>query len=143
MEKEERYGRAVELVENMKDDERLRFYSWLSRRMGWHYAPKAALKIDRLKLYVKVMNGIIGADIRQRSRQRNVVMGRYIVIHRLLAEGASTVWVGKMFGVTHCTSIHARGVVEDWLLMPRVYMDEVAIYRKFNQIIDKEYGQTD
>lgn len=143
MEKEERYERAVELVENMKAEERLRFYSWLSRRMGWHYAPKAALRADRFKLYVRVMNGIVGGDICSRSRQRDIVKGRQIVMHRLVSEGGSTEWVGRQFGASHCTVIHSRNVVEDWLVMPRAYMDEVAIYRKFNQIIDKEYGKAD
>lgn len=136
MENKGKYERVIELVEDLLPDQRLRLYAWLSQRMGWHYVPKVALKQDRLRLYVSVMNEIVGGDIMVRTRERDIVIGRNIVMHRLLSEGCSTEWIGKQFGLSHCTVIHARGVVEDWLMASRIFKDEVGIYRKFNQIIE-------
>lgn len=137
MENESKYERAVELVEDLLPDQRLRLYAWLSQRLGWHYVPKVALKQDRFRLYVGIMNDIVGGDIRRRTRERDIVVGRYIVMHRLLTEGCSTEWIGKQFGLSHCTVIHARGMVEEWLMASRMYLNEVGIYRKFNKIIEE------
>ena len=137
METQERYDRAVELIEDMPSEERLRFFAWLSGRMGWHYTPKVEFKQDRLRRYVRVMNGLVGDDIMRRTRERDIVIGRQIVMYRMLVEGCSTEWVGKVFEMSHCTVIHARRTVEDWLVMPRAYPNEMAVYRKFNQTIDE------
>ena len=137
MESESKYERAVELVEGLASDERLRLYAWLSLRMGWNSTPKTGCREERLQHYVEVMNGIVGADIRERSRKREIVVARNIVMHRMLVEGATQTWVGEQFGMGHCAVIVARRMVENMLMMPRAYMDEMTIYRKFNDKINE------
>lgn len=138
MEDGSKYERAVGLVEAMDDGERLQFYAWLSQRMGWHYAPKVKGDRERLRHYAEVMGGIVGGDVMARTRSRDIVTGRSIVMHRMLSEGVTTVWLGRMFGLSHCTVMSARANVEDWIMMPHMHKNEVAVYSMFNEKIEED-----
>jgi hypothetical protein len=39
--------------------------------------------------------------------------------------------------------IYARGTVEEWLMAPQFYKEEVSIYRKFNQTIKENENEKD
>lgn len=122
--------KIMKMLVKMNDRELFELYQYLGG--------KAIPPEMRSDFYVSIMNRIIGFDIRERSRRRDVVWGRYIVIHELLNDGWSCTVVGDVFGMNHSSVSHASAQVSMMLDMPRMYSMEYDIYRKFKSFIYNE-----
>lgn len=89
----------------------------------------------RSEVFIREMNGILGADIRERSRRHPLVWGRFIVIGELLEGGWSTTLVGNVFGMDHSSVVYAKRQVETMLEYPGQYAAEIELYKEFKRRI--------
>ena len=122
--------KIMKILVKMSDSELHSLYQYLGGKM---IPPEM-----RSDFYVSLMNEVTGLNIKDRSRRRDVVWGRYIVIHELLLDGWSSTKVGYVFGMDHSSVSHASSQVEMMLDMPGMYSMEYDIYRKFKSYIYNE-----
>ena len=81
--------------------------------------------------YVKSMNEIIGADIRQPSRKKEVVWARNMVAYRLNQEGLSFERIGRILNRDHATIFHSVRRCSDIFKYPSMYREELALWETF------------
>ena len=94
--------------------------------------------VDRSDDYIDIMSELADVDITENSRRVNVSWPRYMVMYQLRKDGLSFAKIGRKFGKDHSTVIHAVKVVDDMLSMPRMYPEEIRLWRQFQQIIKDE-----
>lgn len=122
--------KIMKMLVKMSDNELQSLYKYL---VGKTIPPEM-----RSDLYVSLMNEVTGVDIKDRSRRRDVVWGRYIVINELLEDGWSSTRVGDVFCMDHSSVSHASSQVKMMLDMPGMYSMEYEIYKKFKSYIYNE-----
>ena len=84
---------------------------------------------------VSVMNDIVGADIKERTRTQKLVWGRFIVLSELLGMGWTTSAAGRVFRMNHSTVVHAHQQVNAMKEYPGSYCGYYDMYRKFKKRI--------
>lgn len=122
-----RFWDVVSLLREMDDGELLEVYRYIGTKL-----------VSRKRLsdyYICAMNEILGVDVRRRTRLRQVLWGRFIVIYELLCHGWTTKMAGAAFGLDHSTVVNARKQVRNMLEMPWMYTDEIDIYKEFKRRI--------
>lgn len=85
--------------------------------------------------YIDVMSGIIGCDILVRCRHQDVVWARRIVSYQLRKEGFSTTIIGKIMRMDHTSILVAENKVSDMLCYPKMYPEEICLWKKFQNCI--------
>lgn len=119
---------VLHVLLEMSNSELMELYRYLGDRV--------CMRPDVARGYVEVMNGIVGGDIRSRTRRREIAWGRFIVAHALMDQGWTTVSAARLFGMGHSAAIHARKCVENMLEYPGSYQKEYEIYREFKNKIN-------
>lgn len=87
---------------------------------------------------IAVMSDLLGRDILERCRVREVVWGRFLVIYHLVMEGWSTVSVARVFGMDHSSIIHAKSAVDGMMDSPGMYRSEMMVWKIFIKRIKDE-----
>lgn len=80
------------------------------------------------------MAGLIGIDVRTRTRQQLVVCARVMVVTALFDEGFTEVTTGELFGVTHSTTHHYKNKMKTILSTPG-YEHERDLWEQFKKEI--------
>lgn len=127
----ETYEEVIAILDRMPRKELRKVYNYLSQMKLWRDGEKRDTPGEDYREYVKVMNDIIGVDVRGKGRSRDLVWGRYVIMHKMAMDGCPVTHIGKLFGVTHCTVIYARDTVDKMLLSPRMFPYEMTVYHEF------------
>lgn len=122
--------KIMKILVKMSDSELHSLYQYLGGKM----IPQEM----RSDFYVSLMNEVTGLNIKDHTRRRDVVWGRYIVIHELLEDGWSSTSAGNVFGMDHSSVSHAKAQVAMMLDMPNMYSMEYDIYKKFKSYLYNE-----
>lgn len=85
--------------------------------------------------YVSVICGITGRDIRERTREREVVWARNMVFYQLAQDGFSLSEIGRFMGFDHSTVIHGREQMKNMLTYCSMYPAEMNVWGKFQKSI--------
>lgn len=85
--------------------------------------------------YMAVLCGIMGMDVRDRTRKHEIVWARNMAFYQLTNDGFSLNKVGKFMGFNHSTVLYGRRQVEQMLKSPSMYKEETAIWLKFQRSI--------
>jgi len=116
-----------------QEDRRCEFCSYY----GECEAHEASPPVDVVgAIYCEAMGGIIARDVRDKTRERNVVWARYMVFWQLTKDGFSLTEVGDFMGFDHTTVLHGRNQIETMLEMPKMYPTEARIWEKFQKSIE-------
>lgn len=81
--------------------------------------------------YVFAMNEILGKNIMERCRKRDLVWGRSMVLYRLTNDGMSQRLAGEIFGIDHSTVHHCVEQVKAMLKNPSYYFVEYSVWNQF------------
>ncbi len=54
-----------------------------------------------------------GVDVRELTRKRDVVMGRFVAMTLMRERGYRIEDIGRFFGLSHCSVVHGGKVVRD------------------------------
>lgn len=119
---------VIKLLLELGEPELREVYEELCDRVG-DRKPRAESLID-------VMNGVVGSDVRFRTRRHAVVWARFIVISELLDRGWNLRMAGEYFGMKHSSVLYARDQVDNMLARPKMYPEEFRIYREFKRRIN-------
>ena len=82
---------------------------------------------------LKIMNGIVGDDVRKKRRSPRYLWGRYIVAHHLRVMGYSYPEIAGVLGITHATVINSEFQVTKMLQMPQMYKFEKGLWDTFSE----------
>lgn len=137
----ETYEEIIEALDRLPRKQLQKVYKYLSQMRLWRDADVRGTSKGDFEEYVRVMNEIVGRDVREKSKCRDVVWGRFVVIHRLAMEGLPLTYIGRLFGIRHCSVIYARDSVDRLLASPRFFPYEMSVYSEFYKRINKEQGQ--
>lgn len=85
--------------------------------------------------YLSVMYGIIGRDVREKTRERSVVYARDMVFYQLQEDGFSQPQIGSFFGFDHATVFHGKQQMKNVLAYSSMYPYEMSIWEKFQKSI--------
>lgn len=81
--------------------------------------------------YVKIMNEIVGDDIRVPSKKMSVSWARNMVAYRLNQEGLSLSKIGIVLNRNHATILHAVRKCSEIFKYPSMYRDELSLWETF------------
>ena len=94
--------------------------------------------IDEAKqIYSGILSGLVGRDIMEQCRERDVVSARYILFYQLANDGYSQEKIGKCCGFDHSTVSYGKRQVENMLKFPGMYPVEMVIMHNFKKLIAK------
>lgn len=96
-----------------------------------HGERKSVKLPDLIDDYRLAMLDVIGCDILERSRKRNVVLGRSIVIYYLCKSGFRPSEIGDAIGLERTTVIHARDQIGFIIGHPDAFKLEMVYVDKF------------
>lgn len=82
---------------------------------------------------IKVMNGIIGLDIRTMNRSTLVRWGRYFLMYKLRRDGYTLNRIGKLLDRDHTTVMHGLKCAYHAIDNPRAYPDVIPIWNSFSE----------
>lgn len=85
--------------------------------------------------YLSALCGIMGCDVREKSRKHEIVWARNMAFYQLTKDGFSLNKVGRFMGFNHSTVLYGRNQVEQMLKRPSMYREETAIWLKFQKSI--------
>lgn len=114
-----------------KVEESERKCEYCSYRGGCEEYEKVTLIEEAGPIYVGILSALVGRDIRERVREREIVWARYMACYRLVMDGYSLCQVGKFMGIDHSTVSHAKKQVAHMLDMPSMYPEEIILWKKF------------
>jgi chromosomal replication initiation ATPase DnaA len=104
-------------------------------------SPKKELTDNVVPLLCNILHSVTGVsakEILSKSRKRDYIIPRYVIIHILRLEGKTLQFIGKTIGNQHhATIIHAIRNVEDWHTYPDYYKKEVEIYNKTKKLFEE------
>ncbi len=104
-------------------------------------SPKKVLNDNYVPILCSILHSITGVsskDILSRSRKREYVVPRYVIIHILRMEGKTLQYIGKLINNQHhATILHSVRCVEDWLNYPDYYKAEINIYNKAKKMFEE------
>lgn len=104
-------------------------------------SPKKVLNDNYVPILCSILHSITGVsskDILSRSRKREYVIPRYVIIHILRMEGKTLQYIGKLINNQHhATILHSVRCVEDWLNYPDYYKPEINIYNKAKKMFEE------
>ena len=104
-------------------------------------SPKKVLNDNYVPILCSILHSITGVsskDILSRSRKREYVVPRYVIIHILRMEGKTLQYIGKLINNQHhATILHSVRCVEDWLNYPDYYKPEINIYNKAKKMFEE------
>lgn len=82
---------------------------------------------------------ITGVDCRAKTRQKDVIIARFIAYHYLYhEEGLTLQEIGQVFGKHHSTILKGIRVVDTWREMNKVFKAENKIYDKLKYLMNNE-----
>ena len=137
----ETYEEIIEALNRLPRKQLQKVYSYLSQMRLWRDMESVRTPREDFEGYVEVMNEIVGTDIMAKSRSRDLVWGRFVVMHKLAMEGCSLTSIGRLFGVGHCAVIYARDTVDRMLASPKLFPYEMTVYHEFYKRINKEQDE--
>lgn len=85
--------------------------------------------------YMSVIFGITGRDVRERSREREVVCARNMLFYQLNQDGYTLSEIGRFIGFDHATVYHGREQMKNMLEYSGMYPYEMSIWEKFQKSI--------
>ena len=92
---------------------------------------------ERYDEVLRAAQTAVGKRLTKGRRQEDVLI-RVFVSYRLRCEGYSCEEIGKAMNRDHSTVVHyARKNMGDMLSLPHMYKDELKMYNKMNEILDK------
>jgi chromosomal replication initiation ATPase DnaA len=104
-------------------------------------SPRKELTENVVPLLCNILHSVTGVsskEILSKSRKRDYIIPRYVIIHMLRLEGKTLQFIGKTIGNQHhSTIIHAIKVVEDWHTYPEYYKKEIEIYNKTKKMFEE------
>jgi chromosomal replication initiation ATPase DnaA len=104
-------------------------------------SPKKELTDNVVPLLCNILHSVTGVsskEILSKSRKRDYIIPRYVIIHMLRLEGKTLQFIGKTIGNQHhSTIIHAIKIVEDWHTYPEYYKKEIEIYNKTKKMFEE------
>lgn len=118
-----------------KVSEEDRLCEYCSYRKGCEKYPVRESPEGMAGYYVEVMSEIIGRNVLDRSRNRDLVWGRNMIAYQLLRSGLSLSEVGRLLGMDHSTMHYCKGQVAKMLSMPSMYVREIDIWNQFQERI--------
>lgn len=134
----ETYEEIIEALDRLPRKQLQKVYGYLSQKRLWRDTDGGRTPIGDFEEYIRVMNGIVGRDVRTKSHSRDVAWGRFVIMHRLAMEGLPLTFIGRLFGVRHCTVIYARDAVDRMLASPKLFPYEMTVYHEFYKRINRE-----
>lgn len=84
---------------------------------------------------INVMNDIVGEDIRQRCRRSILVWARSMVAYRLMMNGLKQQEAADLLGLNRTTMVYCRNQVQRMLDYPKLYIQELRMWKKFNEAL--------
>ena len=114
-----------------KVNEEERRCEFCSYREGCERYPRIETPEGRKNWYVSVINGILGDDVMQRCRRKDLAWGRYMVAYMLRKAGMTQEKVGRLLGLDHSTVYHCERQVERMLERPSMYQEEFKVWNLF------------
>lgn len=81
--------------------------------------------------YRDTMNEMMGEDVFRRCRQRNLRLGRHIVIYRMMYDGIPPEKICKLAGLHRTTMYHSYHFMETVFEHPTWYKYEMKVYDDF------------
>lgn len=108
---------------------------YCSYRGGCEEYAKVTLVDEAGAIYVGILSALVGRDIMQHSRERELVWARNMACYRLVMDGYSLCKVGRFMGMDHSTVSHAKKQVANMLDMPSMYPEEMSLWEKFTGLI--------
>ena len=116
----------------MKKEERERLIDVLIKSLDFNATGKTLEEIHRA--VVKVF----GHEIVTKSRAREMYVGRVVFSYIGFLEGYSETCMGKYLSKHH-SSVHLmKGMMKDWLQMPRLYKKEIEKYEQVRKELNYE-----
>lgn len=92
----------------------------------------------RFRILLRAATELIGKGIMTPCRNREVVIGRMMIVHQLRTEGFSFPVISKLMTRAHSTVFHLEMKMQDVTEFPYIYRDESFYWEKFQNLI-KEY----
>lgn len=83
--------------------------------------------------YVLMMNDLFGSDITERGRSSQMAWARNIVAYQLFLEGFHPKEISRAIKRDRTTVYHAVQNAEIALNVPRMYLREMALWKKFQE----------
>ena len=84
------------------------------------------------------ITGVSSKDILSKSRKREYVIPRYVIIHMLRMEGKTLQYIAGLIGnYHHATILHSIRTVENWINYPDYYKGEITIYNKAKKMFEE------
>lgn len=134
----ETYEEVIAILDKMPRKELRQVYNYLSQKRLWRNDESRETPTEDFRAYVQMMNEIVGTDILEKGRSRDLVWARYVIMHKMAMDGCPLTYIGKLFKISHCTVIYARDTVDRMLLSPRMFPYEMTVYHEFYKRINKE-----
>ena len=98
---------------------------------GCERHPRLETPEGRRDWYVSAINEILGDDVMQRCRRKDLTWGRYMVAYMLRKDGMTQEKVGRLLGLDHSTVYHCEKQVERMLERPSMYQEEFKVWNLF------------
>ena len=114
-----------------------RHCEFCSYRGGCEEHEKVTPIEEAVPIYVGILSGLVGRDIMEQCRERDVVSARYILFYQLIKDGYSQEKIGKNCGFDHSTVCYGKRQVENMLRFPGMYPTEVILWQNFKKLIEK------
>lgn len=116
-------------------EESARKCEYCSYRGGCEEYEKVTPIDEAVSIYVGIMSALVGRDILERSREREMVWARNMVCYRLVLDGYSQNMIGKFIGLNHATVCYAKKQVGNMLDRPSMYPKETKLWEKFTKLL--------
>ena len=99
-------------------------------------APQSSIK-ERYGVILQAAQQAVGKRLAAGRRKEDILI-RVFISHRLRQEGYSYEAIGQMMNRDHATIVHYERVkMGSMLSLPKMYREELKMYDKMNEIIDK------
>ena len=83
----------------------------------------------------KAATAVVGGGILSDSKIRSAVIGRKMIIYKMLEEGYTYDFISKCMNRDRSSVRHLRKHMDDALVYPHIYQYEVECWKKFNELL--------
>lgn len=94
----------------------------------------------RFKIFLRAATELVGKGILTPCRNREVVIGRMMIIHQMRAEGFSFPNISMLMKRTHSSAYHLAMKMQDVIEFSHIYREEYEYWTKFQTLL-KEYEE--
>lgn len=92
----------------------------------------------RFNELLSIVESLAGKGVRTATKERYAVIGRRILAYQLRKEEYTTVKIGKLLRRNHASVSCMVSEMENALMFPKVFPEEVKMYNEFQRQLDKD-----